>query len=295
MGESEFFGNLMELLCQNLYDALYPHCSNIFDSIFVTLNTRMLDSSALLSQDLESWNAGVFSIVKSAAENVCIPIAGAIFVFVFTWEITKMVEDNNLMQNVSPEKIAVILGKLVVCLYVTINSFNIVMFIYSIGHWAVGKLSGTTPTFGAGVSLNDVVPAVPDEYNLTIVLQLLGILSALAVAWVFCQACGVIIYFQVINWFLDLGIYASAAAIPFSTFINRDWGQTGMNYGKMVFAVGLRGFFMFLFIAIYGGIITNLPGSSFMDVLFMLLGAGGVLVGLIWKSGNIADSILNAH
>ena len=291
----EFAGRLSEKIGERIYDGLYPICSNIFDKIFVTLNARIADSADMLGKSVEGWNAGAFNIVKAAAENVCIPIAGGVIAFVFAWELARMAQDNNLMQSVGPDRLIMTLVKLAVCLLVCIKSFDIVIYIYSIGNWAVKKLSGSTITFGSGLTLDTVVPAVPDAYTLTAGFQLIGIFFALCICLGLCWTSAIIIYFQVLSWFLEMVVFASAAPIPFATFMNRDWGQTGMNYGKKAFSLGLRGFFMLLFIAIYGGVMNNLPGSSFMEVLTMLCGGSIAICGALWKAGNIADSILNAH
>ena len=291
----EFAAGLFENICKNLYDGLYPHCSNIFDKIFVTLNARVGDTSGMLGQSIEGWNSGAFNIVKAAAENVCIPIAGAVIAFVFAWELARMAQENNLMQSVGPDRLIMTLVKLAVCLLVCIRSFDIVIYIYSIGNWAVKKLNNSTATFGSGLTLDDVVPVSPPIYDSGVVFQLLGVFFALCLCYLICQASSVLIYFQVLSWFLDMAVFASAAPIPFATFLNRDWGQTGMNYGKKVFSLGLKGFFMMLFICIYGGIMNNLPGSSFMEVMTMLCGGGVAITIALWKAGSIADSILNAH
>ncbi len=295
MLEGEFIGKLGEKICKGFYDALYPKCTAIFDGIFQSLNARMVDSSALLGKTVQEWNGGAFQIVRAAAENICIPIAGALVAFVFAWELARMAQDNNLMQSVGPDRLIMTLVKLAVCLMVCVKSFDIVVYIYSIGNWAVKRLSGTTITFGSGLSLDTVIPAVPPAYDMSAVIQIIGTLIGLCLCWGICQVCAVIIYFQVLSWFMDMVIFAAAAPIPFATFMNRDWGQTGMNYGKKVFALGLRGFFMLLLIAIYGGIMNNLPGSNFLEVMTMLCGGSIVISCSLWKAGHITDSILNAH
>lgn len=292
---SEFEGGFIERIVKRIYDGIYPKCQAVFDKIFIALNARIGDSSNLLSQSIEDWNAGVFDIVKATAENVFIPMAGAVITFVFAWELARMAQENNLMQSVGPDRLIMTLVKLAVCIMACLRSFDIVTYLYSIGNWAVKKLTGQTVNFGTGVTLESIIPATPAAYDVGAIIEVSGVLIGLCVCYGVCQITAVIIYFQILSWFLDMAIFASAAPVPFATFMNRDWGQTGMNYGKKVFSLGLKGFFMMLFICIYGGIMNNLPGSSFMEIMTMLCGGGAAIVMALWRSGSIADSILNAH
>lgn len=292
----EFFGRFVENVAKWIYDGMYQFCNTIYDKIVITLNSRITETVGQLGQDMQTWNAGAFNVVKAAAENVCIPIAGVIFGFIFTWELVSMVQDHNYKENVSPERIGGTMLRLIICLMVCIKSFDIVMFIYYIGSWAVRRLGITTSgTFGIGTSFNDIVSSTPAKYDFFTLLEILGIFVGLCIALVICNACAVIIYFQVLMWFLEMAVFAAPAPIPFATFLNRDWSQTGMNYGKTVFSIGLRGFFMLLFICIYGGFINNLPGSSFLESITMLCGGGLALIILLWKASSIADRVLNTH
>ena len=296
--ESEFFGNFVENICKSLYEALYYNCEKNFNKIFDILNYRVAWAGKNIGQSAKEWNAGAFSQVESLAENACMPIAGCVIAFIFCWELIHLCQENNRMQNVKPENIMFVLLKFTMCLMTCVYSFDLVMGIYSLGSWAAEKISGgTAGTFGSGMTLNDVVPAIPAAYNFDLVIELAGVLVVLCICRLLCNVCAVIIYVRVNMWFLELLVYAAPAAIPMATFFNKEWGQMGMNYARKIIAVGFEGFFMLLMFSLYGGIINNISNAStdFVEMMTMMCGCGMGLILLLFKAGTISSSIFNAH
>lgn len=293
---NEFFGRLLENVCKSLYDALYENCEKIFDKIFNTLNYRIVWAGENIGQTAQEWNSSAFSLVKSLAENACMPIAGCIITIIFCWEITRLTQESNRMQNVSTDDIMMVLFKFGICLYACARSFDIVMGVYSLGNLAVNRMSGgATGSFGNGMTLNSVVPKEPATYELGMVIELLGVLIVLGLSLIICNICAAIIYIRVNMWFLEMLVYATPAAIPMATFFNKEWGQMGMNYTRKIMAVGFEGFFMLLMFALYGGVINNISSADFTELMTMMCGCGVGLIILLFKAGNISSSIFNAH
>ena len=295
-GISEFFETLKLELYKNIYDGLYENCAEMYQGIFDTLNQKIAESGNMIGQDIQGWNGGVFSIIRNVSDNVILPIGGLIILFIFCWEWIRMVQENNQMQIVKVDTIVMILLKFALCLLVLTKSFDIVLGLYSIGREAVTNLSGQTAgTFGVGMTLESVIPRTPATITFTMIIRLLGIMLVLGIARIIVAACAVCIYFQIMMWFMEMLIYASAASIPYATFYNKDWGQMGMNYTRKVLALGFRGFFMLLMMVIYGGIMNVNYSTDFTEMITFMCGGGIVLVFLIFKSGSIAESIFNAH
>ena len=292
----EFFGKLMQNVCKSLYDGLYENCEKIFNKIFTTLNDRVAWAGDNLSQSVQEWNPSAFSMIGSVAENACMPIAAGVITIIFCLEISNMVQENNRMQNFDTDDVMFVLFKFAICLIACAKSMNIVMGVYKLGNWATKKISGRTAgTFGSGMTLNSVVPKDPGVYELGMVIELLGVLVVLCLSYAICNICAAIIYIKVNMWFLELCIYATPASIPMATFLNKEWGQIGMNYTRKIIAVGFEGFFMLFMFALYGGVINNIPSSDFTELMTMMCGCGVGLILLLFKAGNISSSIFNAH
>lgn len=294
--ENEFFGKFMQSVWKDLYEGLYEKCVDIFNKIFDTLNYRIEWAGKSIGQPLQEWNSSAFFLIESLAENAFMPIAGYIITFVFCWEFIQLQQEKNRMQNIGADDIMMLLFKFVICFLVCIKSFYIVIGCYSLGGYVVKKITGvTTGTFSSEMTLDNVIPANPTNYEFGMVLDLLGVLIVLCISLVICNICAVIIYVKINMWFLEMLVYASPAPIPMATFFNREWGQMGMNYVRKVIAVGFEGAFMLLMFALYGGIINNISSSDFMEFMTMMCGCGVGLIFLLFKAGNISSSIFNAH
>ena len=72
----------------------------------------------------------------------------------------------------------------------------------------------------------------PNTYTLGDTAELGGYWITLNLAKVGVWVCGILVYIRTMMWFVECLIYASAAPIPYSTWINKEWSQMGMNYTR---------------------------------------------------------------
>lgn len=295
----EFFANLMNNVCKALYDGLYSVANEQFQGMFESLNKNITDSAEYITQSPQEWNETAFKFVQSIAENVCIPIAGCVVLFVFCIELVHMMQENNQMHAVTPERIMMTLLKLCIFLIIASKSFDIVMVIYDIGSWAAERVNTeATGTLGA-IDLEQILKK-PDEnaYNFGVVFSMFINLILIFAARIVVFALAVAIFIKVNLWYLKLLTYTSAAPIPMSTFLNREWGQIGNNYVRKVIAIGFEGFFMLIAFGLYSAFVTSLQFSTednFMMQLFMTIGCGIALFYTLNSSGNTSSSVFNAH
>ncbi len=201
------------------------------------------------------------------------------------------------MNNVQPKKIMLVLMKFGLCLLVCAKSFDIVMAFYDVGGWASAKLGGLTSTNlrQFNVDFNEVLDAAPDVYTVGMLMNLCGYKIILFIGKIGISICGIIVYIRVMLWFLEILLYASTAPIPYSTWINKDWSQVGMNYTRKMLALAFEGFFMLLLFAIYGGVVSGVSSGDFMQNMVMIIGCGFALAVMMFKTGSISASIFNAH
>lgn len=289
----------MDSFCRAMYDGLYKTANNQFKGMFESLNGMISDSAVLITQSPETWSSTAFRFVKNIAENVCIPLAGCIVTFVFCLELIHMVQDNNQMHAITPEKVLIVLLKLGCFLLIASKSFDIVMGIYDIGGWAAKRVN---PQAAGAVGIPDLSDILnkPDDntYDLGLVFNMLINMLLLFFARIVVFALAVAIFVQTNMWYLELLIYMSVAPLPMSTFMNREWGQIGNNYVRKIIAVCFQGFFMLVAFGLYSALVTNLQfadGDDFMLKLFMTIGCGVALFFILCKSGNISASVFNAH
>ena len=61
---------------------------------------------------------------------------------------------------------------------------------------------------------------------------------------------------------IEIYLVTSIAPIPMATMVSREWGQTGQNYLRTLFALGFQAFMMILCVAIYTIFLPNRPIKS---------------------------------
>ncbi len=300
---SEFIDNLLQSVWKSMYQGLYNVTGAVFNKIQDVLSDGILRSRNILNSTPQEWNETAFSFIKGVAENAAIPIAGCIITFIFCWQLISMMQESNQMHNIKPETIMLLLMKLVICLLVCANSFKIVCGLFDLGHWATEHITFVeinNPS-GSGIDFSSILDATLDEYNFGDVMTMLVNLIMTVIAEGIVYVLNVVMIIKVSMWYLELLIYASAAPIPFSTFINKEWGQVGMNYLRKILAMSFEGFFMIVAFGIYEAMVINIIVSNgnapdkYMMSIVTTCGCGFGLIMILNKTGSIASSIFNAH
>lgn len=299
-GTSEFWDKIWQNILKTLYDPLYKSVSTDYSDMFSLLNTQVNDATRKIYSGPKYWGGGTpFGTVQKVAENVCIPIAAAFITVIFCWELIHMVQESNSMSNdnAKPKKIMLVLMKFGLCLLVCAKSFDIIMSFYDVGAWASTKLGqiSSTSIRGFSVDLNNVLPEDPEIYTFEMLMQLCSYKIMLFFGKLGISICGIIVYIRIMLWFIEILLYASTAPIPYSTWVNKEWSQVGMNYTRKMLALSFEGFFMLLLFAIYGSVLVGLAQGDFMQNMVMIIGCGFALAVMMFKTGNISASIFNAH
>lgn len=294
---SEFFENMMQNILKALYEGLYSTCDKLWVTMFDSLNSNIAKSSQTLMQTPEAWNSGAYGTVKNIAESAFVPLAACFIACILAWELVHLLQESNQMGGQIFEKLIVLLFTCVICVFLCSKSFDIVMWFFKLGAEVTRNIAGTTVgTFGDGLTLDQFLPQPENgQYELGMVIELLGDIILLGIGNIVIMVIGTIIYVHTIMWFLEFLIYASAASIPNATWMNREWSQVGMNYTRKMLAIAFKGPFMLLLFALYGGVVSGIGTGDFKQAFIMVIGYGGCLVIMMSKTGNIAASIFNAH
>lgn len=295
----EWWDGVMNNMCKSMYDGMFSVADSWFKGMFDDLNGMITDSSTYITQSPEQWNATGFAFIRSIAENICIPIAGCMITFVFCLELVHLVQENNQMHPITPERIMLVLIKLCIFLYIASKSFDIVMGIFDIGSWASAQVNSATAGELGNIKLKDIL-SEPDngQYGFAEVFGMLANMLLILFARVIVYILAAAIFIKVNLWYMELLIYMSASPIPMSTFLHREWGQIGNNYVRKIIAVSFEGFFMLIAFGLYSALVTNLAFSTDDNFLFKLaltIGCGAALFFTLCKSGNISSSVFNAH
>lgn len=285
---SEWFDGVKELITGAIKDMLVEWCTGLYDSMFTSINNKINTAGTTLGQSPSSWSSSVFELIQTASETIIVPIAGLIITYVFCYEIISMVTESNSMKTVKVSDIMAVLIKTGLAIMVFSNSFKIVMAFFDVGNYVTKKLSKTSVEVGKTVDISEILASES-------IAALTGALALLAIAWVITFFLSIAIYVAVNTWFLEIFIYSSVAAIPFATFMNKEWGQIGYNYTRRIMALAFQSFFMLLCLTIYSSRLSNIGNGNLLEKLIEIIGGSAILAFMLFKCGNISSSIFNAH
>lgn len=299
---SEFITGVKEELCRSAYEALKQSVLNLYGNMMELMNSEIARANSLVTQSPQEWNASAFSFIKTIAESAFIPVAGTIITCLFAMEIVSMIDDRNHNHNISQEEWILFLSKLAVCLLVCGKAFDIIMGFFEISTLVSDNIRSVAISGSGNLSLGDSLNfAEPSVYDFGCVFSMIGNLILVALCWGVTNVLSIMIFFRVVLWFLEIFMYSAPASVPFSTFLNKEWGQTGWNYIRKILAVFFEGFLMMIAFGLYKFVVTNISGSGlisgsdFKYAMMMSVGCGAVLFILLSKVGTISSSIMNAH
>ena len=86
---------IQEWIMGILKECVMGNLNGMFDQI----NTEVGEVAANVGTTPASWNAGVFSMIRSLSDNVVVPIAGMVLTFVMCYELISMIIDRNNLHD----------------------------------------------------------------------------------------------------------------------------------------------------------------------------------------------------
>lgn len=296
---SEYAYELGQMILKFFYDMMYAPCETLYNGMFASLNYQISQSAAAIKQSPESWNSSAYNLIRNLAEAAFTPIATCFVACLLAWELVHILQDSNQMGGAIHEKLILLVVKCGASVYICSHSFDLVMLFFQFGAQAsakIAKLSGEEmASFDQKYELAELLKPIDNGYTGDMLMDLAGIFLLLVIGNIIVLVICAIMYIRVAIWFMEFLIYASAASIPNSTWINKEWGQVGMNYTRKMLAVAFEGPFMLLVFSLYGGIVGGITTTDFKQTIIMTIGCGFAVVMMMFKVGNISASIFNAH
>lgn len=154
-------------------------------------------------------------------------------------------------------------------------------------------------------SWSDAVLGFYDKISVFGIANLLGMLIPSFLIMVICLVIYVCIYVIVISRMCEIYLHIAVAPIPMATITNREFGESGKNYLKVIFAFILQAFFILLCLGLFKFLILSLAGTvgsgeevSFSNIvpqMFQIAAFGICMILLMFKSNGLAKSIVGAH
>lgn len=278
---------LKELLIGGIMDNL----SGLFD----TVNARVGEIAVQVGTTPAAWNAGVFSMIRSLSDNVVVPIAGIILTFVLCYELITMIIEKNNLHDFETFTLYKWIFKVFVAVYLVTHTFDITMAIFEVGQSVVQQSSGVI-NGSTNIEFAAALGDVEAQLETMEIGELFGLLVETMLLKITMPILSFCVMIVLIGRMIEIYIYCSVGAIPFSTMVNRDWGQMGNNYLRGLVALGLQGFFIMVCVAIYAILVGQIGSAENIHIaIWQCAGYTVLLCFSLFKTGAVSKSIFNAH
>ena len=285
------FDAINEWIKELLIGAIEGNLSNMFGDV----NDKVGTIAAEVGATPQSWNGNIFSMIQTLSETVIIPIAGIIICYVLCVELIGMVTEKNSMHDVDTFMFFKWFFKAWVAVFIVTHTFDITMAVFDMGQHIVarsaGVISGSTSidvdaTIAAMRSGFDAME-IPELLLLTVETMLIG----------FCmKIMAILITVIVYGRIIEIYLYCSVAPVPFATMTNREWGQTGNNYLRGLFALAFQGFFIMVCVGIYAVLVNDMIiADNVHSAIFSIAAYTVILCFSLFKTGSLSKAIFNAH
>lgn len=280
-----------EWLREILVGGIINNLSGLFDSV----NEKVGEISTQVGMTPQGWNSSVFNMIRNLSDTVILPIAGLILAFVMTLELIQLITDKNNLHDVDTWMFFKWIFKTACAVLIVTNTWNIVMGIFEAAQSVVNRAAGVII---ADTSLN--IDSIVSNLEARLMEMEIGPLFGLwfqslfvgLTMWGLTICIFIIIYGRMIEIYL----VTSVAPIPMATMVNREWGQTGQNYLRSLFALGFQAFLIIICVAIYAVLVRSIGTmEDISKAIWTCMGYTVLLCFTLFKTGSLAKSIFNAH
>jgi len=265
-----------------------------FANIFDDVNAQVNDIAIQVGHTPESWNSGVFNMVRTLSETVVLPIAGIILTFVLCYELIQLIIEKNNMSDFDTFNIFKWIFKTFIAVFILTNTFTIVLAIFSLSQNVVNQsaafIVGETQLGGA-----DMMEAIRVQLEAESIGSLLALFLEVQVVRLALGAMVIVVFVVIWGRMIEIYLVISLAPIPLSTMVNREWSSMGNNYLKALLAVAFQGVLIMVCVAIYAALVATIGGTdSIRSSIWTVAGYTALLCFILLKSGGLAKSIFNA-
>lgn len=287
--------NILDQIEQWIKDFLVDCITGNLSGLFDQVNQTVGDVATDVGRTPQAWNSGVFSMIQSLSDSVIVPIAGIIITFVLCYELISMIVEKNNMHDFDTFNIYKWIFKAFVAVYLVTHTFDITMAIFDLSQHVVQQSAGVI-TGNTAINFENALGDLATQLETMEIGELFGLLVETVLLKVAVPILTLCVNLVLVGRMIEIYIYCSVGAIPFSTMTNREWGQMGNNYLRGLVALGFQGFFIMVCVAIYSALVSNIGSAgSIHAAIWSCTGYTILLCFSLFKTGSISKGIFNAH
>lgn len=274
-----------------LSESILGNLSGMFD----TVNTKVGEIAGEVGQTPQGWNSGVFSMIRSLSETVIVPIAGVILTFVMCYELIQLVTEKNNMHDVDTWMFFKWIFKTFCAVLIVTNTWNIVMGIFDVAQSVVNQSSGVI-IGNTSIDINGVLTDIEAKLELLSTGELFGLWFQSLFVGLTMNALSICIMLVIYGRMIEVYLTTSIGPIPLATMTNRDWGSTGQNYLKSLFAIAFQAFLIMVCVGIYAVLVQTISTTDDISgAIWSCMGYTVLLCFALFKTGTLSKSLFGAH
>jgi hypothetical protein len=284
-------GGLFDWIKEGLIEAILANFANLYD----TINSEVNSIAVNVGHTPESWNSGVYGMVRDLSELAVIPIAGMILTFVLCYELIQLIIEKNNMHDFDVFNIYKWIFKTFCAVFILTHTFDIVMGVFALAQQLVTASAGVV-TDSLDIGADDALASLETMLQTMGVWELIGLWLESFIVGLCLTIMTIVIFVIIFGRMIEIYLTVAVAPIPFSTMANREWGQIGNNYLKSLFALAFQGFLIMVCVAIYAILVQNIPAAGNVHAaIWATVGYTVLLCFALFKTGSLAKSVFSAH
>ena len=288
-------GGILDKLDEWIRGLLTEGIIGNLSGMFNTVNTKVGEIAGEVGQTPLSWNSGVYSMIRNISETIIVPIAGVILTFVMCYELIQLVTEKNNMHDVDGWMFFKWIFKTFCAVMIVTNTWNIVMGIFDIGQSVVNRSAGVI-IGDTALDVNTVIGNIESRLETLGTGELFGLWFQSIFVGLTMNALSICIMLVIYGRMIEVYLTTSVGPIPLATMTNRDWGHTGQNYLKSLFALAFQAFLIMVCVGIYSVLVRNIGTTGDISgAIWACMGYTVLLCFALFKTGSLSKSLFGAH
>ena len=288
-------GGILDKLDEWIRGLLTEGIIGNLSGMFNTVNTKVGEIAGEVGQTPLSWNSGVYSMIRNISETVIVPIAGVILTFVMCYELIQLVTEKNNMHDVDGWMFFKWIFKTFCAVMIVTNTWNIVMGIFDVGQSVVNRSAGVI-IGDTALDVNAVIGNIEARLETLGTGELFGLWFQSIFVGLTMNALSICIMLVIYGRMIEVYLTTSVGPIPLATMTNRDWGHTGQNYLKSLFALAFQAFLIMVCVGIYSVLVRNIGTTGDISgAIWACMGYTVLLCFALFKTGSLLKSLFGAH
>ena len=288
-------GGILDKLDEWLRGLLVEGITGNLSGMFDTVNTKVGEIAVEVGMTPQAWNGGVFSMIRNLSETVIVPIAGVILTFVMCYELIQLVTEKNNLHDIDTWMFFKWIFKTFCAVLIVTNTWNIVMGIFDVAQNVVNVSAGVI-IGDTSVDISSVMSNLDAQIEALPTGELFGLWFQSIFVGLTMNILSICIMLVVYGRMIEVYLTTSVGPIPLATMTNRDWGTTGQNYLRSLFALGFQAFLIMVCVGIYSVLVQGIATSGDISgAIWTCMGYTVLLCFALFKTGSLSKSLFGAH